>query len=198
MDYVKMPKTERGKKTLAKICDAAEKLFSEKSFYTTEVHDIAAKAGVATGTFYVYFKDKSSVFSYLLDELGRNLRRNIKMAKLEVPDASFVEQERITFRVWFSFVREHFSLFHIVWQSMFIDPESFKKYYDRFSKGYISELERYQESGEIREVDSKIMSYAMMGIYTFAALNDAMGEDPKPDDHTIDELIKFMAHGLLK
>ena len=198
MDYVKLPKTKRGEKTLNKICEAAEKLFSENSFYTTEVHDIAAKAGVATGTFYVYFKDKASVFSHLLYELGRKLRRNIKMAKLEAPDSSFIEQERVTFRVWFSFVREHFSLFHIVWQSMFIDPESFQRYYDRFSKGYINELEKFQESGEIRDVDSKIISYALMGIYTFAALDNSMADNPESDEHTIDELIKFMAHGLLK
>ena len=38
------------------------RLFSEKGFHNTNTKGIARAAGVATGSFYAYFKDKKSVF----------------------------------------------------------------------------------------------------------------------------------------
>ena len=198
MSYVKHPKTDRGEQTLKRICDAAEDLFTQHGFYGAEIHEITRKAGVATGTFYVYFQDKKSVFLYLMDVLGRNLRRAIWLAKSEIPSASFIEQERITFRVWFSYVREHFGLFRIVWQSQFVDSEMFKQYYERFSRGYIDELHNAGQAGEIRDFDPAIMSYALIGIYSFVALKCFVFDGAEPDDETIDQLVEFISHGISK
>jgi len=196
--YVKFPKTKRGEITLKKICDAAEYLFSQKGFYETEVHDITQRAEVATGTFYTYFPDKSSVFLYLMDELGRKLRYAIRQVRTEQPAASLIEQERISARVFFMFVKEHFGLFRIVWQSQFVDAESFKRYYERFSDGYVREIEKAQASGEIRDFDPALISYALMGIHTFIALKCFVFDETEPNETMIDQLVDFVAHGILK
>jgi len=196
MGYVKLPKTKRGEKTMSKICEAAEELFAQNGFYGTEINDITKKAGVAAGTFYVYFPNKINVFLYLMDDLGRKLRRSIRLAKTEAPDASFIEKERITFRAWFAFVREHYGLFRIVWQSQFVDAEMFKSYYERFSKGYIDELSNSQQNGETRDLDPVLISYALMGIYSFVALKCLVFDGSEPDDETIDQLVEFISRGL--
>ncbi|MCL2377489.1 MAG: TetR/AcrR family transcriptional regulator [Defluviitaleaceae bacterium] len=196
MDYVKLPKTKRGEQTLKKICDAAEELFAQNGYYATEIHDITQKAGVATGTLYVYFQDKLSLFLYLMDTLGRNLRREIRLAKLAESAASIIEQERISIRVFFSFVREHFGLFRIVWQAQFVDAEAFKHYYERFSSGYISEIAKAQETGDIRGFDPALISYALMGIYSFVALKYFVFDESEPDDAAIEQLVDFISHGL--
>lgn len=198
MSYVKSPKTKRGEQTLEKICAAAEELFAQRGYYATEIHDITQKAGVATGTFYTYFPDKMSVFLHLTDKLGRDLRRALKKAKLENPSASFVENERIGFRVWFSFIVEHYAIFRMVWQAQFVDPELFRNYYERFSKGYIEELTNAQNAGEIRKLDPTVISYALMGIHTFVGLKYFTFDEVEPDDKTIDTLIDFITHGLLE
>ncbi len=56
------PVQKRGIETKGKIMDAAMRLFSEKGFHKTNTKEIARAAGVATGSFYAYFKDKKSVF----------------------------------------------------------------------------------------------------------------------------------------
>jgi len=198
MNYVKLPKTKRGEATLKKICDAAEELFSQNGFYETEINDITVKAQVATGTFYTYFPDKSSVFLYLLDTLGRKLRHALRQAKLERPCDSLIEQERISIRVFFSFVREHFGLFRIVWQSQFVDAESFKNYYERFSAGYVREIKKAQERGEIRDFDPALISYVLMGVHSFVTLKCFVFDETEPDEATIDQLVEFFAHGMLK
>jgi len=196
MDYVKLPKTKRGEQTLKKICEAAEELFAQNGYYATEIHDITQKAGVATGTLYVYFPDKLSLFLYLMDTLGRNLRREIRLAKNAAPSASIIEHERISIRVFFSFVQKHFGLFRIVWQAQFVDAEAFKHYYERFSRGYISEITKAQEAGDIRSFDPALISYALMGIYSFVALKCFVFDETEPDEATLEQLVDFISHGV--
>jgi AcrR family transcriptional regulator len=51
----KVPKTERGRKTLRALLNAAAEEFGEKGFHDAAISQITARAGVATGSFYVYF-----------------------------------------------------------------------------------------------------------------------------------------------
>lgn len=48
---------------------AARDVFASKGFHDAKIDDIVAAASVAKGTFYLYFTDKRSVFSELVDGL---------------------------------------------------------------------------------------------------------------------------------
>ena len=56
------PVQDRGIETRKKILDAARELFSEKGFHGTNSKEIAARAGIAVGTFYSYFDEKKPLF----------------------------------------------------------------------------------------------------------------------------------------
>ncbi|WP_456383358.1 TetR/AcrR family transcriptional regulator [Persephonella sp.] len=45
-----------------KLIIAAIRVFSEKGFFNTKISDIVQEAGVAQGTFYLYFKSKEEIF----------------------------------------------------------------------------------------------------------------------------------------
>ena len=62
-------KEEKGKKLL----DSAFSLFTEKGFKNTTIQEIVDKAGVAKGTFYLYFKDKYEVQDYLITYKSKEL-----------------------------------------------------------------------------------------------------------------------------
>jgi TetR/AcrR family transcriptional regulator, fatty acid metabolism regulator protein len=49
-----------------KILQAAEKVFFTKGFFPARMEDIADEAGVAKGTLYLYFKDKTSIYVHLM------------------------------------------------------------------------------------------------------------------------------------
>ena len=55
----RLPKSE---KTRRRIYDAATSLLNERPYEHITVRDIVQRAGVATGTFYLYFPSKQSVF----------------------------------------------------------------------------------------------------------------------------------------
>jgi AcrR family transcriptional regulator len=196
--YIRPPKTKRGEETLRRICEAAERLFAEKGYYATEVADITRSAGISSGTFYIYFPDKKSIFRHLMEELSRQLRKAIREAKQKCPSDSLIESETLSMRVFFQFVSEHIGLFAIVWQSQFVDPESFKKYYEQFSNGYIMEIQNAQKRGEIRLFDPACTSYCLMGIYNFIALKSFIFDGKEPDEKTIEQLLSFIRNGLQK
>ncbi len=56
------PKQERADRKKGLILDAALDLFGTRGFHATTAKDVAAKAGVATGTFYRCFVDKKALF----------------------------------------------------------------------------------------------------------------------------------------
>ena len=60
------PIQKRGIETKAKLVETAKVLFIEKGYYKTHGPEIAARAGLATGTFYSYFKDKKDVLLELI------------------------------------------------------------------------------------------------------------------------------------
>jgi len=198
MDYVKLPKTKRGEITFKKLCTAAEELFSENGFYDTEISDITKRAGVAAGTFYIYFSDKHGAFLHLLDELGRELRHEIRRAKEAQNLDSFIELERISVRTFFCFINKHFGLFRIVWQAQFVDVDSFKQYYERFSGGYIREIMKSQSTGEIQAFDPALISFVLMGIHSFVALKHFVFDGSALDEAVVEQVVEFIAHGLLR
>lgn len=58
---------KRALQTRQKIVEAAQKVIAEKGFENISVDDIAKQAGVATGSFYTYFKKKEDV----IDAIGK-------------------------------------------------------------------------------------------------------------------------------
>ena len=57
----RIPKQKRGIETKEKVINAAMALFAEKGYHKTNALEIAARARVATGTFYSYFNNKKEL-----------------------------------------------------------------------------------------------------------------------------------------
>ena len=70
-----MPKKliEKKEEKEKKLLDSAFSLFTEKGFKNTTIQEIVDKAGVAKGTFYLYFKDKYEVQDYLITYKSKEL-----------------------------------------------------------------------------------------------------------------------------
>ena len=66
-----------------RIIDAASKLFLDKSFALTAVDDVVKAAGVAKGTFYLYFKDKYDLLNQIVTYKGAEVLRSGVEALIE-------------------------------------------------------------------------------------------------------------------
>ncbi|QWC86724.1 TetR/AcrR family transcriptional regulator [Nocardioidaceae bacterium] len=61
------PTTARGARTRSSLVAAARTVFERDGYLAARLVDIAAEAGVATGTFYTWFAGKEEVFAAVLD-----------------------------------------------------------------------------------------------------------------------------------
>lgn len=70
-----MENSQENKKLIKenKLLDTAFELFTEKDIKFTSIQDIVDKAGVAKGTFYLYFKDKYDLRDTLITKKSRKL-----------------------------------------------------------------------------------------------------------------------------
>ncbi len=193
MEGVNLPKTAKGQETLERICRAAEELFADKGYYNTSVIDITTAAGVAPGTFYIYFTDKISVFRYLLVNLGRTLRREIEAASTGCKTR--YEQEYTGFKTFFDFVRKHRGLYKIIWEAQFVDNDLFRDYYEIFAERYVRRIKAAQASGEMAAIDAGILAYSLIGIANFIGLKWIIFDDKPVPDEVIHEMMRFIRSG---
>ena len=193
-EYITEPKTKRGKATLEKIINAAATIFYEKGFHGGSISDITRLAGVGSGTFYIYFDSKLSVYRYLLIEYGKRIRSNSSKAIMNC--SSRKEAERCGIRSFFEFVLNDQAIFNIIWESLYIDKQLFDDFYTTFSNSYTSRLKYAQADGEVKNLDPNVLSYALMGIINFVALNSLVLKQEKNIDYLVDEVMKLLENGM--
>ena len=88
--------------TKKNLLSAAEKLIEEKGFSNTSINDITDACGVATGTLYLYFKNKDEI----LLQLSKNIHEKLEQQLEEVHSDSALEKLRFIITEWLRFVSE--------------------------------------------------------------------------------------------
>ena len=68
------------------ILDAATKVFAEKGFHPATIKDIAREAGIADGTIYNYFENKTALMLGILDRMNESDRRDVDFSKFTEGD----------------------------------------------------------------------------------------------------------------
>lgn len=77
---LKHPKTQARRVELLKI---AREVFAEKGFEAATVSEIVSRAGIAQGTFYLYFPSKISVVISLADEMQVHIEQALRTSFTE-------------------------------------------------------------------------------------------------------------------
>ena len=194
-DLLKMPKTPKGVETLNNILSAAAQIIYEKGYHGANIGDITKLAGVATGTFYVYFESKISLYRYMLLQFGHSIRR--ELAEKTAQCRTRREAERAGLIAWLEYVQSHPYVYNIIWESLYVDRALFTEYYETFSRAYVSGLKTAQESGEVIDTDLEAMSYALMGISNFIGLKYCMFSDSPVDfERVADDIMKILDNGM--
>lgn len=89
-----MSKSERR----AHIFGAARTVFAKLGYHQATIDDIVAEAGVARGTFYLYFEDKRAVFAELIDRFFTQITMAIQRIDVGPGAAPVPDQVRANIR----------------------------------------------------------------------------------------------------
>lgn len=188
------PKLSKGEATRQRLLAAAEDIFGRKGYHHTSVVEITQQAGVAQGTFYLYFSSKLAIFQELVRQLSHELRKESQIAIANVADRR--EAERIGFQTFFRFVLRHKNLYRIVRECEFVDEELYRWYYRRLGRGYVRGLTRGMEKGQVRRLDPELLACCLMGIGEFLGMWWVLWEDREPPDDVFEHMMEFILRGL--
>ncbi len=153
-----------------RIIDAAIKLFGEKGIEGTKISDIAKKAKIAQGTFYLYFPSKLSVMPSIAEIMVNEMIRSIK-SNVSNDIEFFGKMEQLIDTV-FEVTRKHKELVGIIYAGLsasdFLDEwvDAYEPYYSWLT----SLLDSANENNEINLViDSFQTAKIIYGLIESAA-----------------------------
>lgn len=190
----KVPRTERGRKTLRKLLDAAALEFGERGFHDASITGITRRAGVALGTFYTYFDSKDEVFHALVQDLSAMVRDAARKA-LD-PEREAIATEEAALAGFLRFAREHKEIYRIIDESEFVDPESFRAHYETTARRIHERLKRGAARGELRPDVSEAHAWAIMGMNVFLGLRFAVWNEDLQTDEVAGIASDLLARGL--
>ncbi len=185
------PLSRRGIETRRRLLDAAEQVFGDLGYHDASVVKLTDAAGVAAGTFYLYFDSKKAIFDELVRDLNRRVRHAMKEGSSQ--GATRLEAELLGFEAYFRFTGEHPALYRIIRQAEFVSPEMLHYHYDRLSRGYIEALAAASEAGEIGPLDPEVTAFALMGLGELIGMRWILWGDGKPlPAHVVSELERII------
>jgi len=149
--------------TRARLLEAGLALFAERGLHGVTTHDIAARAGVAAGTFYLHFADKRELLRVVAAETIASLRERLDRATRAARGSR--EGVPAFSEALLSFAEEHRDRVRVLFGR---DGDAAAVQADVLSElaGSLAESRRQRvASGEMPEdLDSEVLSQALVGM----------------------------------
>ena len=194
-----LPPDERRQQLLA----AATWVFARKGFRRAAISDVIARAGVARGTFYLYFDSKEQVFLAIVEDFHRRITTALA-ATGEPPRLDAAGPQALlqaSFRRWLAFFAANRDAATVILrEASSIDP--------RFEKGFAdlrraavdffaARYRRFQEMGLVRaSIRPVLMAHLLIGMFD-ELLNAFVLSDPDADlDALAAQLADFEWNGI--
>ncbi|HJZ87779.1 MAG TPA: helix-turn-helix domain-containing protein [Polyangia bacterium] len=186
------------------LIDAAKEVFAQKGYHATTVDDITRAAGVAKGTFYLYFSEKREVFYevvraffQLIKDVGSSVAREVRSADefLARAEQAALEMLRI-----FAANRQLARLAYR--ESMGLDDrleQMIRDFYRDIAQVEADNIRRGIELGMFRPVNPLVCAYAHIGMIERVLLQSLHRDSGLPaPELVVRELLSLAYDGLRK
>jgi AcrR family transcriptional regulator len=171
------------------LIDAATWVFARKGYRHAGISDIIARAGVARGTFYLYFKSKQDVFLAIVNDIHSRITRALADADQSgAVDAHATDPQsilRASARRWLAFFAEHRDAAMVILkEASSIDPRFEKGFGDLRQSAatfFAARFKRLQELGLVRaSLSPELFARLQLGMFD-ELLNSFVLKDPDTD-----------------
>ncbi len=183
------------------ILSAALEVFSEKGYHSASVADIIKKAGVARGTFYLYFGSKRAVFEQLLDELFALLISAVKRIDPSRGAQGVLAQMEANVDAVLGLMLSHRSTLRILLGGASgIDPgfdRKLSEFYERLVELTAHSLNLGQQMGIVRPVHSRVVALCIIGSIKEVLYHISTGRKLPRRDELVKEILAYGVRGVL-
>ncbi|GAB4305121.1 MAG: hypothetical protein Kow0097_03050 [Candidatus Bipolaricaulota bacterium] len=168
----RLPRTARGQKTLEHILRNAAEVFRERGYERASVSAICRRAGIAQGTFYLYFANKEEVYVRLVEDLQDRLIARLARAV----GAAAAPREKLlrAYGTLLDYITENAGTFQVFREGEFVSPEIPMRFYGAICDELVAVVREGVAVGDFRGVDPEVVAYAILGVVFFLALRYVM------------------------
>jgi AcrR family transcriptional regulator len=194
-----VPKAERRQQILG----AARDLFARRGYHQTTIDDIVDEAGVARGTYYLYYEDKRAVFSDLIDRFSQRLTMAIDRIVTGDPERSVADQVLANIRAILGVCLAERAMTKILFtDAAGIDSAFDRKlatFYDAVVQLLTESLRDGQTLGVVRDGEPRVLAYLTLGALKellYQAVTLGLAEESA--DRLTEQMYDFLARGYLR
>jgi AcrR family transcriptional regulator len=184
----------RSQATRRRLLDAGRALFCEHGPHGVTSHMIAAHAGYASGTFYLHFKDKLSLFRELAEEAAIDLEARLRSVGGDASDPTALVRAQAEALV--GFAEDQRELLRVVFHPGGETGEIGAGILERLARGVSARRREAVADGRARDCfDSDVLAQAVVGMW--AHVLAWWAEDPSraSRDSIVQTLTHFQLHG---
>lgn len=183
------------------ILQAATHVIAERGYHKASISDIIARAGIARGTFYLYFSNKRSVFEEILEQAIETLAASILPIEMagDSPPPRQQLHANLT-RVLGLLLRERALSSLLLDNSLSPDPEGqqpLARFFSRVRALIRSSLDTGIAMGLLRPCQTELVAAACLGAVRGVVAQ--LLEQPETPElgQLVDEIIDFALHGVI-
>jgi AcrR family transcriptional regulator len=191
---VKHPKTQARRAELLK---AAREVLAEKGFEAATISEIVARAGVAQGTFYLYFPSKISLVVTLAAELQESIERALHTSYAEAKNLGEMIDRSVL--AAFDILGRYRDILALVHSGLrWIEAEEAHAHIFTPYHTLIAEtIRRAQEDRAVNStIDPEVTAVFIVGTIYYAADQCYVYHSPIPPDVYITEAARFIRQAL--
>ena len=184
------------------ILTLARDVFARRGYHATKIDEIVAAAGIARGTFYLYFEDKRAIFEEIVDRTIARL--GLAIVRVDPHDASrsVADQVRDNIRRIVRILLEDRATTKILLSdALGVDPAFDRKllsFYDEMSSLLETSLREGQELQVVAVGDVRLMSWLLMGALKESLFQIVQRGAEYDDEKLVDGAFDFFCAGCLR
>lgn len=198
---VRMSAEERKQEILR----AAALVFVEKGYRLASITDIIGRAGIARGTFYLYFESKRDLFLELIQSYFENFakvlrdnHRNLDETLQRRGDFLAAWHENIVKVLDYHNENQH--LFSIVYREALGRDEDFSERVDELAglarSIYLEEFKMLADRGLLRPCDIELVTSIVIGSTVFTIMEHLVEKDPVDVQALADKILEYHVRAL--
>jgi len=178
---LRTPQQARSRRTREQILEAAVTCFETRGYEETTTAEIARRARIAVGTFYLYFKDKRSILLELLDgtinEIANYVVQNLQSTAWQDADAR--ASVRTLIDALFHTRTINPGLQRILWERYFKDPQfraAVQAIEQRVRAAMLQLFTALDADGRLRVIDLNAAAFVVYTAIEWTASRIVLGE----------------------
>ncbi len=189
--------TKKKSEKYSKIIDSAFELFEKKGPHVVSIDEIVKSAGIAKGTFYLYFHDKHDLVSKLILDRAEKYMNSISLENEEITDnEQFCEKLRSYIEYLCSFLEKNRTLTLLIDKNINVCVNAIIEATDSSLYELYANIKSYLLKCGAEEKSFTVKFYLYVELTVASVCNAVLREHPYKIDKVKNNLYEIILNGI--